>query len=133
VRVVAAEHVNMPIIFCRLLAGYIHHPNVSEATVLSLGCQNSRIEILHEQIARLNPDFSKPMFVFEVQQGGSEFKMFSEAIRSTFTGLMDAIKSQRSPPLSHLSVGLSCGGSDGFSGISANPAVSRESEGAGSS
>lgn len=82
---------------CGLLAGYIHHPNVAGATVLSLGCQNSQIAILHEQIARRNPHFGKPMFVFEQQQSGSEFKMLSEAIRSTFIGLMEANRSQRAP------------------------------------
>jgi altronate hydrolase len=114
---------------CGLLAGYIHHPNVAGVTVLGLGCQNSQVAILQEQIARHDPHFSKPMFVFEQQQSGSEFKMLSEAIRSTFTGLMEANRSQRAPAsLSHLCVGLKCGGSDGFSGISANPAVGRVSD-----
>ena len=114
---------------CGLLAGYIHHPNVAGVTVLSLGCQNSQVAILREQIARRNPHFSKPLFVFEQQQSGSEFKMLSEAIRSTFIGLTEANKSQRAPAsLSRLCVGLKCGGSDGFSGISANPAVGRVSD-----
>jgi altronate hydrolase len=114
---------------CGLLAGYIHHPNVAGATVLSLGCQNAQAAILREQIARRDPHFSKPMFVFEQQQSGSEFKMLSEAIRSTFIGLTEANRSQRTPAsLSHLCVGLKCGGSDGFSGISANPAVGRVSD-----
>jgi len=109
---------------CGLLAGYIHHPNVAGATVLSLGCQHSQIAILREQIAKRDPNFSKPMFVFEQQQSGSEFKMLSQAIRSTFIGLMEANRSQREPAsLSHLCAGLKCGGSDGFSGISANPAI----------
>jgi altronate hydrolase len=114
---------------CGLLAGYIHHPNVAGATVLSLGCQNSQVAILQEQIARRDPHFSKPLFVFDQQQSGSEFKMLSEAIQSTFIGLMEANRSQRTPAsLSHLCVGLKCGGSDGFSGISANPAVGRVSD-----
>jgi altronate hydrolase len=114
---------------CGLLAGYIHHPNVAGATVLSLGCQNSQVDILREEIARRDPHFSKPMYVFEQQQSGSEFKMLSEAIRSTFIGLMEANKSQRAPAaLSQLCVGLKCGGSDGFSGISANPTVGRVSD-----
>ncbi len=114
---------------CGLLAGYIHHPNVAGATVLSLGCQNSQVAILREQIARRDPHFNKPMFVFEQQRSGSEFKMLSEAIQSTFIGLTEANKSNRAPAsLSHLCVGLKCGGSDGFSGISANPAVGRVSD-----
>ena len=82
---------------CGLLAGYIHHPNVAGATVLSLGCQNSQVAILQEQIARRDPHFSKPTFVFEQQQSGSEFKMLSEAIQSTFGGLIEANRSRRAP------------------------------------
>src|SRR4030081_185560 len=50
--------------------------------------------------------------------------MISQAIRETFLGLLEADKAQRMPaPLSSLCVGLKCGGSDGFSGLSANPAI----------
>lgn len=109
---------------CGLLAGYIHHPNVAGTTVLSLGCQNAQVAILREEIRRRNPSFDKPLFIFEQQQSGSEAALLSEAIRATFLGLVEADKATRKPtPLSHLCVALKCGGSDGFSGISANPAV----------
>src|SRR5580658_7152832 len=109
---------------CGLLAGYIHHPNVAGVTVLSLGCQNAQISILREQINRRDPELKKPLLMFEQQQSGSEFKMLSQAIQSTFLGLVEANKSARAPaPLSQLCIGLKCGGSDGFSGISANPAI----------
>src|SRR6267142_2841001 len=114
---------------CGLLAGYIHHPNVAGATVLSLGCQNAQTAILREELKKRDRNFSKPLFVFEQQQSGSEFTMLSEAIQKTFLGLVDANKCERRPaPLSHLSVGLKCGGSDGFSGISANPAIGHTSD-----
>ncbi len=107
---------------CALLAGYIHHPNVAGATVLSLGCQNAQVQILREQIASRDPNFSKPLLVFDQQQSGSEYKMMSQAIQATFLGMAEADKSVRTAaPLSRLCVGLKCGGSDGFSGISANP------------
>ncbi len=114
---------------CGLIAGYIHHPNVAGATVLSLGCQHAQVAILREEIRRRNPTFRKPLFVFEQQQSGSEFKMMSEAIRATFLGLVEADKYRRTPAaLSSLCVGLKCGGSDGFSGISANPAIGHVSD-----
>jgi altronate hydrolase len=114
---------------CGLLAGYIHHPNVAGATVLSLGCQNAQISILREQINRRDPAFNKPLLIFEQQQSESEFKMLSQAIRATFLGLVEANKLVRTPaPLSRLCVGFKCGGSDGFSGISANPAVGHVSD-----
>jgi altronate hydrolase len=109
---------------CALIAGYIHHPNVAGATVLSLGCQHAQIDILREEIRKRNPNFDKPLFILEQQQSGSEAAMLNSAIRDTFTGLVEANKCQRTPaPLSKLRLGLKCGGSDGFSGISANPAV----------
>jgi altronate hydrolase len=114
---------------CGLIAGYIHHPNVVGATVLSLGCQNSQVAILREEVKKRDQNFSKPLFVFEQQQSGSEFTMLSEAIQQTFLGLVEANKvSRKSAPLSRLCVGLKCGGSDGFSGISANPAIGHTSD-----
>ena len=109
---------------CGLIAGYIHHPNVAGATVLSLGCQHAQTAILREEIRKRDPNFSKPLFVFERQRSGPEAAMMSDAIRQTFLGLVEANKAQRSPvPLDNLCVGLKCGGSDGFSGLSANPAI----------
>ena len=114
---------------CGLIAGYIHHPNVAGATVLSLGCQHAQVGILRQQIQQRNPKFSKPLVVVEQQQSGSEFAMLSEAIRQTFLGLVEADKARRAPAaLSHLCVGLKCGGSDGFSGLSANPAIGHTSD-----
>ena len=109
---------------CALLAGYIHHPNVAGATVLSLGCQNAQVPILMEEIKRRDSKFGKPVLVFEQQKSPSEAAMISNAVRDTFLGLAEADKITRQPaPLSQLTVGLKCGGSDGFSGLSANPAI----------
>ena len=115
---------------CALIAGYIHHPNVAGATILSLGCQHSQAAILREQIKKRDPHFSKPLLVFEQQQSGSELTMMSDAIRKTFMGLIEMEKnSRRAPaPLSRLCLGLKCGGSDGFSGISANPSIGHTSD-----
>src|SRR6266404_2978425 len=88
---------------CALLAGYIHHPNVAGATVLSLGCQHAQVAILQEQIKRRDANFAKPILVFEQQKSASEAAMISQAIRDTFLGLVEADKAQRRPaPLSHL-------------------------------
>jgi altronate hydrolase len=114
---------------CGLLAGYITHPNVAGATVLSLGCQNAQISMLEEEIAKRSPGFSKPMYILEQQKIGKESDLLSEAIKQTFAGLMLANRQERAPaPLSKLCIGLECGGSDGFSGISANPAIGYTSD-----
>jgi len=109
---------------CALLADYIHHPNVAGATVLSLGCQHAQIPMLREAIKERDPHFDKPLLIFEQQKSPSEQAMLSRAIHETFLGLVEANKLTRQPaPLSKLCVGLKCGGSDGFSGLSANPAI----------
>jgi altronate hydrolase len=114
---------------CGLLAGYIHHPNVAGATVLSLGCQNSQVSLLQEELRKRDPVMSKPLLVFDQQQSNTESAMLTEAIRQTFLGLIEANGLTRTPaPLSALSVGLKCGGSDGFSGITANPAIGQVSD-----
>ena len=109
---------------CGLLAGYIHHPNVAGATVLSLGCQHAQVPMLLEEIKRRDPNFKKPLLIFEQQKSPSEAAMMSRAIRETFLGMAEADKITRQPaPLSKLTLALQCGGSDGFSGLSANPAI----------
>ncbi|WP_022823410.1 UxaA family hydrolase [Hymenobacter norwichensis] len=114
---------------CGLLAGYITHPNVAGATVLSLGCQNAQASMLQDEINKRSPNFSKPLFILDQQQLGTEETLVSMALRQTFAGLMQANQQQRQPaPLSKLCIGLECGGSDGFSGISANPAVGHVSD-----
>jgi altronate hydrolase len=114
---------------CGLLAGYIHHPNVAGATVLSLGCQNAQPAILMEALRQRDPNMHKPVLMFEQQQSGLESAMLSQAIQATFAGLVEANRLTRKPaPLSKLTVALKCGGSDGFSGISANPALGHVSD-----
>lgn len=114
---------------CGLLAGYIVHPNVAGATVLSLGCQNAQVSMLKEELAKRDPDLQKPVYVFEQQTMGTESALISAALKKTFAGLMQANTLTRQPaPLSNICLGLECGGSDGFSGISANPTVGYASD-----
>lgn len=109
---------------CGLLAGYIAHPNVAGATVLSLGCQHAQVSLLEQALSDQCPDFAKPLHIFEQQKSASERDMMAQAIKATFLGVADANELRREPcPISDLIVGVECGGSDGFSGISANPAI----------
>jgi len=114
---------------CGLLAGYLTHSNVAGATVLSLGCQNAQVGILQEEIKKRDKDFSKPLYILEQQQIGRGSDLISTAIKQTFAGLVQANQLVRKPaPLNKLCIGLECGGSDGFSGISANPAIGYTSD-----
>jgi altronate hydrolase len=114
---------------CGLLAGYITHPNCAGATVLSLGCQNAQVSILEEEIKKRDANFAKPLYILEQQKIGLESDLLAAAIKHTFAGLILANQTKREPaPLSKLCIGLECGGSDGFSGISANPAIGYTSD-----
>lgn len=111
---------------CGLIAGYINHPNVAGATVLSLGCQNAQVSLLEEEIYSRAPQFDKPLLIFEQQKFASEREMLNSAIRETFIGMISANQINREPAnLSNICLGVECGGSDGFSGISANPAIGK--------
>jgi altronate hydrolase len=108
----------------KLLAAYSDHPNVAGVTILSLGCQHLQITELADDIKKRNPDFDKPLLIYQQQQIQNEEKLITLAIRETFKNLIEINKQERKPALlSKLCIGVKCGGSDGFSGISANPSV----------
>src|SRR6185436_3165866 len=92
---------------CGLLAGYITHPNVAGATVLSLGCQNAQVQMLQDEIAKRDPKFDRPVYILEQQKVGTETEMITQAIKQTFAGLMIANQCKREPsPISKLCIGL---------------------------
>ena len=112
-----------------LLASYADHPNVGGVTLLSLGCQHLQVRNFINDLKQRNPSFDKPLYVFEQQQVQSEEQLITESIRQTFKGIIEINKQKREPaPLSSLCIGVKCGGSDGFSGISANPAIGHTSD-----
>jgi len=108
----------------KLLAAYANHPNVGGITMLSLGCQHLQAQQLTEDIKKHTPGFDKPLLIFEQQKSQSEEQLIADAIKETFKGLIELNKIERQAvSLDKLCIGVKCGGSDGFSGISANPAV----------
>ena len=108
----------------KLLAGYVNNPNVAGATVLSLGCQNLQISIFQDAMKAINPNSDKPVLIYDQQQIGTIEEMLSTVVKDSFAAIKEANKIKRIPtPLSKLRIGLECGGSDGFSGISANPTL----------
>ena len=112
-----------------LLAAYADHPNVGGVTVLSLGCQHLQVQHFMDDLKKRNPLFDKPLYIFEQQQIQSEEQLITTALRETFKGLTQINTNEREPsPLSALNIGVKCGGSDGFSGISANPAIGHTSD-----
>ena len=105
----------------RTMAGYIRHPNIAAAMVIGLGCERNQLKGLMEQEELVN---SPHLHTFIMQENGGTRKTIAEGIEAVKALLPKANESQRSTvSASHLSVGLQCGGSDGFSSITANPAL----------
>lgn len=109
---------------CRILAAYADHPNVGGITVFSLGCEKAQKTLFDKALKERNPEFDKPYLFYRQQDWNSENALMKEAIRETLTLLPQINQIERTEvPLSKLKIGVKCGGSDGFSGISANPAM----------
>jgi altronate hydrolase len=113
----------------RLFAGYVNNPNVAGATVLSLGCQNLQVQIFMDALHALAPYNKKPIVVYEQQKSGTIDAMLTGVIKDSFEGIKQANNIERKPAsITKLNIGLECGGSDGFSGISANPVLGEVSD-----
>ncbi|MDB5506373.1 MAG: altronate dehydratase [Devosia sp.] len=105
----------------RTLAGYAEHPNFSATLMVGLGCEDNQIDqLIEEERLELGPRLSKLV----MQDTGGTRTSVARGIEIVEGMLEEASKAQRqSLPVSELMVGLQCGGSDSFSGISANPAL----------
>ncbi|WP_343663040.1 altronate dehydratase family protein [Chryseobacterium mucoviscidosis] len=113
----------------RLFAGYVNNPNVAGATVLSLGCQNLQVQIFMDALHALAPENKKPIVVYEQQKSGTIDEMLTGVIKDSYEGIKQANNIERKPAsITKLNIGLECGGSDGFSGISANPVLGEVSD-----
>ena len=105
----------------RTLGGYAKHPNFSAVLVVGLGCETNQIQGL---IAQEGLQEGARLVTFNIQDTGGTAKTVARGVEIINKLLPEANRVKRQPvPASHLTVGLQCGGSDGYSGISANPAL----------
>ncbi len=105
----------------RTMAGYIRHPNLAAAMVIGLGCERNQLKgLLEKEELAASPH----LHTFVMQESGGTRQTIAAGIEAVKAMLPDANKATRSMvSASHLCVGLQCGGSDGFSSITANPAL----------
>ncbi|ESJ24251.1 galactarate dehydratase [Cupriavidus sp. HPC(L)] len=105
----------------RTMAGYARHANLGGALVVGLGCERNQLKgLLETQSLRDGP----MLRTFVMQDSGGTRKTIEAGIAAVMAMLPEANRVERRPvPASHLTVGLQCGGSDGFSSITANPAL----------
>ena len=107
----------------KILRGMVNHPNAAGVLVLGLGCENNNIDVFKKVLGEYNPDRVK---FLNTQDHDDDI----EAGVAIINELKEyAAKFERVPvPVSKLRIGLKCGGSDGYSGITANPLVGRLSD-----
>jgi altronate hydrolase len=105
----------------RTLAGYARHPNIAAAVMIGLGCERNQIhDFLQIQELNAGPRF-RP---FIMQETGGTRKTIEAGIAAVREMLPEANRvTRQTVPASHITLGLQCGGSDGFSSITANPAL----------
>ncbi|OAI51487.1 galactonate dehydratase [Betaproteobacteria bacterium SCGC AG-212-J23] len=102
----------------RTIAGYARHPNFFSSQLVGLGCEANQVNML------VAAQKLKGLSTFTIQEKGGTRKAVENGIARVKEMLPEANKVKRVPvPASHLILGLQCGGSDGYSGISANPAL----------
>lgn len=107
----------------KILCGMVNHPNAAGVLVLGLGCENNNIEVFKGVLGEYDPDRVKFLNCQEFEDD------IAEGVRLINELKEYAAQFTRQPvPVSALKVGLKCGGSDGFSGITANPLVGRFSD-----
>ncbi|MEJ8825144.1 altronate dehydratase family protein [Variovorax humicola] len=105
----------------RTLGGYACHPNFGGVLVIGLGCETNQVPKL---LATQGLSDSGTLRSFTIQDAGGTTKAIARGIELVKEMLLQADHVRRqSVPVSHLVIGLQCGGSDGYSGISANPVL----------
>ncbi len=105
----------------RTIAGYVRHPNLAGALIVGLGCERNQVADLVDS-QQLQP--GALMRTLVMQDSGGTRASVNAGIAAVEGMLAQANQARREPvSASHLSIGLECGGSDGFSGITCNPAL----------
>ncbi len=108
----------------KILADMVHHPNAAGVLVVALGCENNQLSSFRELVGEV--DESRVKFMESQKIAGNEVAFGLGLLRE----IAEAAKNdcREDVPASELKVGLKCGGSDGFSGITANPLLGRFSD-----
>ncbi len=105
----------------RTLAGYARHPNIAGTLVLGLGCETNNVDALLEHEALAVGD---KLGAMTIQGEGGTASVIKAGVARLMGMAESANAVKRQPlPLSHITLGLQCGGSDGYSGVTANPAL----------
>src|SRR5581483_10289203 len=111
-------------ILMRTLANYADHPNVGGVILIDLGCEKTNLQLLDRYLGKYSLVQNKPIARIGIQDVGGTQAAIKHGLEIVEGMLPEVNKAERTPvPAGELVLGLKCGGSDGFSGLSANPAL----------
>jgi len=116
-------------VLLRTLSNYADHPNVGGVVLLELGCEKTNLSVVEKYLQSLGRKIDKPMVRFGIQDVGGTQAAVQAGLDAVARMLPEVNTVRRSQvPISELVLGVKCGGSDAFSGISANPSLGKAAD-----
>ncbi|MCM3901180.1 MAG: UxaA family hydrolase [Pyrinomonadaceae bacterium] len=116
-------------IMLRTLSNYADHPNVGGVILIDLGCEKTNLSQVEKYLLKREKSFDKPVAKIGIQEVGGTQAAIERGLREVESMLPEINRLPREEcPISELVLGVKCGGSDGFSGISANPSLGRAAD-----
>lgn len=116
-------------VMLRSLANYADHPNVGGVVFIGLGCEKTNLTVMERYLSDRHHPLNKPVVRFGIQDAGGTQASVKRGVEAV-TAMLPVVNQieRTSAPISELIMGVKCGGSDGFSGLSANPALGRAAD-----
>jgi altronate hydrolase len=113
----------------RALANYADHPNVGGVILMELGCEKTNLSAVEQHLLKRGRGLKKPLARIGIQDVGGTEAAIQRGLKEVEAMLPEVNLARREPvPVSELVLGVKCGGSDGFSGLSANPSLGRAAD-----
>jgi altronate hydrolase len=111
-------------VMMRTLSNYADHPNVGGVILIDLGCEKTNLGFVEKYLTKRERPIQKPVYKIGIQDVGGTQKAIEIGLQHVAKMLPEVNRCEREEvPISELVLGVKCGSSDGFSGISANPAL----------
>ena len=116
-------------VMLRTLSNYADHPNVGGVVLMDLGCEKTNLPLVEKYLLKRDLSFQKPVAKIGIQDEGGTQAAVERGLKEVARMLPEVNRAAREEvPVGELVLGVKCGGSDGFSGISANPALGRAAD-----
>ena len=116
-------------VLMRTLSNYADHPNVGGVIMMELGCEKTNLSVVEEYLNKRGRELKKPLARIGIQEVGGTQQAIAQGLKEVEAMLPEINRTAREEvPTSELVLGVKCGGSDGFSGLSANPSLGRAAD-----